>query len=102
MITTSGTGFQITAAWRVNPHVEILGIWRGQHEGPLSVATDFSLFNRDDFYRPNRLAVDGRLNAIIVGATVDSVGFERESLEATYRRHQLDTMFGERLSKHLN
>jgi hypothetical protein len=37
------------------------------------------------------------LNALIVGASVDGRSFERESLEATYRRHQLETPFGERL-----
>jgi hypothetical protein len=90
-------GAQITAAWRVDPHIEILGLWRGERERPLPVESDFSLFKRDDQFRPNVQATDGRLNALIVGATVDSAGFERESLEATYRRHQLDTMFGERL-----
>jgi hypothetical protein len=90
-------GVQIIGAWRVDPHVEIIGAWRGEHERPLSVESDFSFFNGDEAFRPNRPARDGQLYAIVVGASVDGVGFERESLEATYRRHQLGTMFGERL-----
>jgi hypothetical protein len=93
----SRRGVQITGAWRVNPNVEFIAKWRGEHESPLRVETDFSFFNNDEAFRPNRPALDGRLSAVIVGATVDSIGFERESLEATYRRHQLDTMFGEKL-----
>jgi outer membrane translocation and assembly module TamA len=49
-------------------------------------------------FAPNAAARDGRLNAVIVGATIDGAGFERESLEATYRRHQLDTLYGDRLA----
>jgi len=90
-------GVQITGAWRLHPRLEILGAWRGEHQRPLGIESDFSLFNGDEAFRPNRPAQDGQLNAIVVGATLDSDGFERESLEATYRRHQLDTMFGDRL-----
>ena len=43
----------------------------------------------------NTEAQDGRLNALLIGASVDGRGFDRESLEATYRRHQFDTLFGE-------
>jgi len=35
----------------------------------------------------------------VIGASIDGRTFERESLEATYRRHQLDTLFGERLDE---
>src|SRR5438445_7784765 len=38
------------------------------------------------------------MNAVVLGASVDGHGFDRESLEATYRRHQLDAPFGERLN----
>src|SRR5262249_46033375 len=57
----------------------------------------FSLWNGDEPFDPNRQAIDGRLSALIVGATVDGAGFEGESLEATYRRHQLASFFGPRL-----
>jgi hypothetical protein len=93
----SRRGVQITGVWRVNPRIEFLAKWRGEHESPLRVESDFSFFNREDVFRPNRPALDGRLSAIVVGASLDSIGFESESLEATYRRHQLDGMFGERL-----
>ena len=35
----------------------------------------------------------------MVGASADSHGFEREPLEASYRRHQLETPFGARLDE---
>ena len=59
--------------------------------------SDFSLWGGDDPFRPNLFAASGRLNAVVVGASVDGRSFDRESLEATYRRHQLETPFGERL-----
>jgi hemolysin activation/secretion protein len=34
----------------------------------------------------------------MIGASVDGTGFDRESLEATYRRHQLETPFGDWLN----
>ena len=90
-------GVQIGGALRVHPQVELLFAWRGERHEPLQAETDFSLWNDDELFRPNRAAADGRLNAVIIGASVDGDGFDRESLEATYRRHQLETPFGERL-----
>jgi hypothetical protein len=90
-------GVQIGGAWRVDPHVELLFAWRGEREQPLTVQSDFSFFNSDDTFRPNRAAANGRLNAIVLGASIDGAGFDRESLEATYRRHQLETPFGDRM-----
>jgi hypothetical protein len=90
-------GLQITAAWRVHPQAEFLLAWRGERQEPLQVETEFSLWNGDEPFRPNVLARDGRLNAIVVGASVDAVGFDRESLQSTYLRHQLESAFGERL-----
>jgi hypothetical protein len=87
-------GVQIGGAWRPDRHVELLFAWRGEREQPLRVESDFSFFNNDDNFRPNEAAQNGRLNAVIVGASIDGLGFERESLQATYRRHQLDTLFG--------
>jgi hypothetical protein len=91
-------GVQINAALRPHPQVEVLFAWRGEHQEPLRTTTDFSLWNDDEAFRPNTVAKDGRLNAVLLGASVDGRGFDRESLEATYRRHQLDTLFGERLN----
>jgi outer membrane protein assembly factor BamA len=92
-------GVQINAAVRLHPQVEALLAWRGERQEPLTTSSDFSLWNGDDPFRPNTLARDGRLNALIVGLSVDGRSFDRESLEATYRRHQLDTLFGERLNE---
>ena len=97
-------GVQVSGALRVHPQVELLMAWRGERHERLEVKSEFSLWGGDDPFRPNLLAAAGRLNALIVGASVDGRSFDRESLEATYRRHQLDTPFGERLqspeSKH--
>ena len=90
-------GVQINGALRVYPQVEVLFAWRGERQEPLATASDFSLWNSDEPFPPNPVAVDGRLNALVVGASAASRSFDRESLEATYRRHQLDNLFGERL-----
>src|SRR5712691_7465597 len=91
-------GVQINSAVRIHPHVEALFAWRGERQAPLAEASDFSVWNSDAPFRPNITARDGRLNAVVIGASVDGQGFDRESLEASYRRHQLDTPFGERLN----
>jgi outer membrane protein insertion porin family len=90
-------GVQVSSALRVHPQIELLMAWRGERQERLNVESDFSLFGGDDPFRPNLFAREGRLNAVVVGASVDGRGFDRESLEATYRRHQLETPFGERL-----
>ena len=89
-------GIQINAAVRVHPHVEALFAWRGEHEAPLATASDFSVWRGDEPFRPNAAAIDGRLNAVVVGASIDGDGFDRESLESSYRRHQLEEPFGVR------
>jgi len=91
-------GVQVGGALRVNPHVELLFAWRSERQEPLTARSDFSVWNGDESFRSNRAAVDGHMNAVILGATVDGQGFDRESLEATYRRHQIDTPFGDRLN----
>jgi hypothetical protein len=90
-------GVQITGALRLHRQIEALFAWRGERQEPLRVASDFSFWNSDEAFRPNTGATDGRLNAVLLGASIDGRGFDRESLEATYRRHQFDTLFGERL-----
>jgi hypothetical protein len=90
-------GVQINASMRPHPQVEALFAWRGERHQPLATSSDFSLWNDDEPFRANATARDGRLNAIVLGASVDSHGFDRESLEASYWRHQLETPFGERL-----
>ena len=90
-------GVQINAAVRVHPRVEALFAWRGEREEPLAVTSNFSVWRGDELFRANAPAVDGRLNAILVGASIDGRGFDRESLESSYRRHQLEEPFGVRL-----
>jgi hypothetical protein len=90
-------GVQVSGALRVHPQVELLMAWRGERHERLAVESDFSLWGGDDPFRPNLFAREGQLNAVVIGASVDGRSFDRESLEATYRRHQLETPFGERL-----
>jgi len=90
-------GVQINAAVRVHPQVELLLAWRRERQEPLGVESDFSLWNDDEPIRPNVSAQDGRLSALVVGGSFNGDRFDRESLGATYRRHQLEQPFGERL-----
>jgi hypothetical protein len=87
-------GVQLNVAARVSRQIEALFAWRGERHETLAVESDFSLWNGDDEFRPNLGASAGKLNALIFGASLDSVGFDRDSLAATYRRHQLETPFG--------
>jgi hypothetical protein len=90
-------GVQVHAAVRVQRQIELLFAWRGERHEPLLAASDFSIWNGDERFRTNLPATDGRLNALVIGASVDSHGFDRDSLAATYQRHQLEAAFGERL-----
>ncbi len=88
-------GVQLHAAVRPNPRFEAQFAWRGERHDALGVESDFSVWNGDEEFRPNLGAAEGKLNALIFGAVFDSVGFHDDSLTATYRRHQLDTPFGQ-------
>jgi outer membrane translocation and assembly module TamA len=72
---------------------------RGERHAALETTTDFSLWNDDETFRPNLAARGGRLNALVLGASVDSLGYDREALETTYRRHQFETPFGRHLAE---
>lgn len=90
-------GVQLTAAFRPDSRGELFAVFRSQREEPLAAITDFSLWRGDEPLRPNVAATGGRLQSLILGGSLDGQGFDRESLESTYRRHQLDTAFGKRL-----
>jgi hypothetical protein len=90
-------GVQLHAAVQPSPHYEIRFAWRGERHEDLAVETDFSLWNGDDEFRPNLGAARGKMNALVFGGTYDSVGFQDDSLAATYRRHQQDLPFGSSL-----
>ncbi len=91
-------GGQISSALRPEAHTEILFALRSERQQPLVVESDFSLWNDDDPFRPNVVATAGWLNAVVLGASFNSLSFDRETLEATYRRHQLESLFGEWLA----
>lgn len=90
-------GVQLNVAYRPHRRVELLFAWRAEHHSAMATDSDFSFWNGDEAFRPNLAAADGRLNAVVLGASYGAEGFDRESLEASYRRHQLETPFGERL-----
>jgi surface antigen-like variable number repeat protein/surface antigen Omp85-like protein len=87
-------GVQASSAFRIENHSELLFAFRSERHEALETTTEFSLWNDDEPFRPNPAATEGRLNAVIVGASIDGRGFDRESLETTYRRHQLESPFG--------
>ena len=91
-------GLQINGAVRIHPQAEVLFAWRGERHENLLVESDFSLWNGDEPFRPNVAVRDGKLNALVVGASVRAQSFDRESLDASYRRHQLENPFGDRLN----
>jgi len=90
-------GVQVNAALRVDRRVEVLATYRNERHEPLPIESDFSLWNDDERFRPNRIAAPGRLSALVVGLAIDGDGYDKESLESSFRRHQVDTPFGERL-----
>jgi outer membrane protein assembly factor BamA len=92
-------GLQVNSSLRLHRQIEAVFAWKAEHHYALSTESDFSFWNDDEAFRPNIVAAEGRLNALVVGASADSHGFERESLEASYRRHQLESPFGERLNE---
>ena len=92
-------GAQLNAAVRVHPNVEALVTWRSEQQDALANTTDFSVWHDDDAFPVNRPAASGRLNALVIGASASGRGFDHESLEASYRRHQLEEPFGERLNQ---
>ena len=92
-------GGQISTALRVETHTEVLVGLRTERHESLATRSDFSLWNDEEPFRTNLAARDGRLNALVLGATFDSRGLDRESLETTYLRHQLESLFGSRLDE---
>jgi surface antigen Omp85-like protein len=92
-------GVQINAALRVHRQVEFQFAWRDERHEPLFVQSDFSLWNDDEPFRPNLIARPGLLRSLIVGVSIDGEGFDRESLDASYRRHQLEAPFGALLNE---
>ncbi len=91
-------GGQVYGALRIDPRVELFAALRGERHQALATSTDFSVWNDDEAFRSNRLAQAGQLRAFVVGASVDSLTFERESLDRTYQRHHFETPFGGRLA----
>jgi outer membrane translocation and assembly module TamA len=84
---------------RLHPNVEALVVWRSERHEALATTTDFSVWRGDEPFPQNFTAAAGQLTALVIGASASGRGFDRESLEASYRRHQADEPFGDRLSQ---
>lgn len=87
-------GYQVNAALRFRADQEVQVSWRDERHDALANQTDYSFFRDDQEFRPNRLAQPGRLHAMVLGYTWDSRGLDYEGIGQTYRRHQLDDMYG--------
>jgi len=87
-------GGQFSTTLRLDRRAELQVGFRTERHEALAIASDFSLWNDDESFRPNLAARDGRLNALLLAGSIDGPGFDRESLETTYQRHQLDSLFG--------
>jgi hypothetical protein len=87
-------GHQLHVALRPRPSHEIIAAWRDERHEPLVNATDYSFFRDDHVFRPNRPGASGDLRAVLLGYSWDSTGWDAESLGETYRRHQLDSLYG--------
>lgn len=90
-------GGQISAALRPESHIDVLFGFRSERHDSLQVTSDYSLWNDDEAFRSNVDARGGRLNAVVIGASYSSRRFDRESLETSYLRHQLESLFGSNL-----
>jgi len=88
-------GVQLGGAFRPHRQAEVLFAWRDEQHLAQRTSADFSIFNGDEPFRANVPAQPGRLNALLLGAAVDSRGFGQESLDSSYRRHQLENLFGD-------
>ena len=87
-------GYQLHAAVRPYANHEWLLAWRDEEQLGLANETDYGLFRDDHAFRPNALAQDGDLRAVIAAYTFDTRGLARESPSERYRRHQIDSLFG--------
>ena len=90
-------GAQVDAAVRLASGLEVIAAWRSERHEALATRSDFSVWHSDRSFTPNVVAAPGHLNALIVGASASGRGFDRESLEASYLRHQMEDPFGRRL-----
>jgi hypothetical protein len=87
-------GYQLNASARFGAGHEVLAAWRDERHQALSNSTDFSLFRRDQAYRPNQRAEPGSLHALLFGYTWDSRGLRDEARGQRYARHQMSDLFG--------
>jgi outer membrane protein assembly factor BamA len=86
-------GVQVHVGMLPDDNHEVVVAWRSDRHQPLINESDFSLFRRDDDFRPNPLVADAELHAIVVGYTFDSLGLREESFGRRFTRHLFDDLF---------
>lgn len=87
-------GVQAHAALRVAPQHEFFFAYRREHHEALANETNYSFFRDDETYRPNQSIQTGVVGALLLGYTFESRTFDRATLARTYRRHQVDDLYG--------
>jgi hypothetical protein len=88
-------GYQASAIFQPNGFNELMLSWRSERHEPLVNEADFTLFRDDHAFRQNPDVADGRLQALVLGYTLDSRSHADESRAAAYRRHTGQRLFGE-------
>jgi outer membrane protein assembly factor BamA len=87
-------GYQLNASVQFGAGHEVLAAWRDERQETLANTSDFSVFRRDQTYRPNQPAEPGRLHVLVFGYTWESRGLRDQSRAGRYERHQMADSFG--------
>jgi hypothetical protein len=88
-------GYQVHAAARPLANHEWLVAWRSEEHLSLDNETDYGFFRDDEVFRANRPIQEGDLRSLILGYTLDTRGLAREEPGVRFRRHLVDSLFGQ-------
>ena len=92
-------GFQVHAALTPAEAHELVVAWRDESHGSLANETNYGVFRDSHVFRANRAADPGDLRALVLGYTFDSRGAAGGAPEDRYRRHLLDSLFGDEVER---
>jgi hypothetical protein len=87
-------GYQLHVAARPFATHEWLVAWRSEEHLSLANETNYGFFRDDHEFRPNLPIQEGDLRSLVVGYTFDSRGLTREEPGERFRRHLVDSLFG--------
>jgi hypothetical protein len=88
-------GYQVHAAARPLATHEWLVAWRSEEHLSLVNETDYGFFRDDEVFRANQPIQEGDLRSLILGYTFDTRGLAREEPGERFRRHLVDSLFGQ-------